>query len=531
MLGLDDNDILDLMRIEKQLEKLERENFIDTLYPDKGTDGNLFGFRDVKWSEQLKDCWPTRKDEAGNEVLQEPKMAHKESWSRHLYPQQLNFFKQGANFTQRLLIAANRVGKSLSAGYEVACHATQIYPDWWEGLRFDRPIKIICAGVNTDQVRKVIQNKLLGPVGDFGTALIRKSCIEFTTLKEAEKADTFVKVIRVKTPNGAYSEINLMTYEMGVKAFMGFEADLIWLDEECPSDVYEECKTRLMTTGGKMLITFTPLEGMTDMIENYMGSQDFVTGPIIAKDGSLTSKTVVISDWWDVPHLTYSNMKDQLEGMPEFLRDAKSRGIPSLGSGAVYPVNFDSVFVSPFRIPAHWKRVFAIDFGWEDPTAILWGATNPEDNTTYIYAEHYQSKQVAAIHASVIKQKDKAAGFTIPGVADPSGGGRNSGDGKLTRDVYNNELDIHFESANNSIAPGLSKVRDMLVDGRLKIFDTCVNTKGEMKKYRYEKGKLKGADHAMDSLRYLVVSGLAIAKSEEEVNFTINYNSNSVYAS
>jgi phage terminase large subunit-like protein len=504
MLGIkiDDDEFLEFLKIEAQLEKLERENMIDKFFPDVGTDGSKYGFKTVTYK---------------GEKYQEAISPNKETWSRHLYQQHMEFFKATLDNFFVMMMAANQVGKSTSAGYALALHATGIYPEWWPGDRYDHPIKAWACGVDSKQMREVIQERLLGPVGDFGTGLIRKSCLNFETLKDASKADTFVGIFHVRHISGGWSTIELKSYESGVRAFMGPTKDLIWLDEEPPMDIYEECKTRLITTGGKIMMTFTPLLGMTDTIENFMGSTDYVTGPIVGKDGEATSRFVVAATWDDVPHITESAKRIQLEGMPEYLRDAKSKGIPALGSGAVYPVNLDTVFVDPFKIPRHWKRVFGMDFGFEDPTAVVWAATNPDDDITYIYSEHYLSKQVAAIHAGAIKVRDKQAEFRIPGVADPSGGGRNSGDGKLVRDTYNNELDIKFIAANNSITPGISNVLSKLVDGSLKIFNTCVNTKGEMKKYRYEKGKLKGSDHAMDALRYLVISGLPIAQNYDDV--------------
>lgn len=499
---LDDDEFLELLEIEEQLEQLKKENKIDTLFPDKGTDGTLHGFRTVV---------------INGEEVQEPLKPHLETWSRHLYPQHMRFFEATKDNFAVMMIAANQVGKSTSAGYALACHVTGIYPDWWPGERYDHPIKAWACGVDSKQMREVLQERLLGPIGEFGTGLIRKACINFDTLKDAQKADTFVSLFHIKHVSGGWSTIEFKSYESGVRAFMGPTKDIVWLDEEPPVEIYEECKTRLITTGGKIMMTFTPLLGMTDTIENFMGSSDYVTGPVIGKDGQPTSRFVVAATWDDVPHITPTAKKTQLDGMPEYLRDAKSKGIPALGSGAVYPVDVESVFVDPFKIPKHWKRVFGMDFGWEDPTAVLWAAINPDDKTVYVYSEHYQSKLVAAVHAGAIKQRDKQAEYRIPGVADPSGGGRNSGDGKLVRETYNNELDVQFIAADNSLTPGISKVLGMLIEGRLKIFNTCVNTKGEIKKYRYEKGKLKGPDHAMDALRYLIVSGLKIAASYDDV--------------
>ena len=50
---------------------------------------------------------------------------------RSLYPKHLAFFQAGATHREKLLIAANRVGKSDAGAYETAVHLTGDYPTWW----------------------------------------------------------------------------------------------------------------------------------------------------------------------------------------------------------------------------------------------------------------------------------------------------------------------------------------------------------------------------------------------------------------
>jgi phage terminase large subunit-like protein len=45
---------------------------------------------------------------------------------------------------------------------------------------------------------------------------------------------------------------------------------VIWLDEEPPSDVYDECLLRLMTTEGMMIGTFTPLSGLSEVVLRFL---------------------------------------------------------------------------------------------------------------------------------------------------------------------------------------------------------------------------------------------------------------------
>ena len=92
---------------------------------------------------------------------------------RELYPKHLAFFAAGAEHRERLMMAANRVGKTEGVGaYEVTCHLTGIYPAWWTGKRFRKPVKIWAAGDTSKTVREIVQAKLLGEPGQLGTGMI-----------------------------------------------------------------------------------------------------------------------------------------------------------------------------------------------------------------------------------------------------------------------------------------------------------------------------------------------------------------------
>ena len=46
--------------------------------------------------------------------------------------------------------------------------------------------------------------------------------------------------------------------------------DWIWLDEECPMDIYTEALTRTNIGGGPVWMTFTPLLGMSDVVRRFL---------------------------------------------------------------------------------------------------------------------------------------------------------------------------------------------------------------------------------------------------------------------
>lgn len=197
-------------------------------------------------------------------------------YRRELYPRHLAFFRAGREHRERLMLAANRVGKTEGmGGYEVALHLTGLYPKWWEGRRFDKPVRAWAAGKTNETTRDIIQAKLFGGVrrdgqakGFTGTGLVPGETIGQVTWKQgvADLADT----IKIKHESGGWSVLGLKAYQQGRGSFEGTEQDIIWLDEEPPLDVYTEALIRTMTTDGLCILTFTPLEGMSDVVMSFL---------------------------------------------------------------------------------------------------------------------------------------------------------------------------------------------------------------------------------------------------------------------
>src|SRR4051812_2846089 len=69
------------------------------------------------------------------------------------YVKQAAFHAAGATYRERLFMAGNQLGKTISGGFEAAMHATGLYPEWWQGRRFAGPTKAWVAGVTGESTR------------------------------------------------------------------------------------------------------------------------------------------------------------------------------------------------------------------------------------------------------------------------------------------------------------------------------------------------------------------------------------------
>jgi phage terminase large subunit-like protein len=430
---------------------------------------------------------------------------------RELYPKHVAFFKAGASKIERLFLAGNRVGKTEGAGgFETTCHLTGLYPAWWEGKTFTRPIDSWAAGDTKETVRDIIQLKMMGNIakGEIGTGLIPKHLIVDYSRRPGI-SDTLDSVF-VKHVTGGVSQLSFKSYDQGRISFQGTKKDLIWLDEEPPLDIYTECLLRTTDTAnpeiaeeqGLMILTFTPLEGMSETVMSFLPGGEIV-------DREEASKYVVMATWDDVPHLSAKTKEIMWNAIPPYQRDARSKGVPQLGSGAIFPVPESDITVDPFDIPPHWPRVYGMDVGWKR-TAVIWGAWDRENDVVYLYAEHYRGQAEPSIHAEAIKAK----GDWVPGVIDPAARGRSQKDGWKLLEDYKDNQGLDIETAFNGVESGLYEVWQRLSTGRLKIFRSLSNWLYEYRLYRRDdKGKIvKENDHLMDATRYLIMSGLERAK-------------------
>ncbi len=430
---------------------------------------------------------------------------------RELYPRHLEFFEAGASRRARGLIAGNQVGKSTAGSYETSLHLTGQYPGWWIGKRFNHPVKAWAAGLSTSKVRDSVQRELMGQmtrelgeptdqVIGVGTGMIPADSIIGYRMRQgtADAIDT----VHVRHATGGVSTLTFKSYESGIDSFSAEKLHVIWLDEECPKGIWIECLIRTITTGGVVFLTATPLLGMTELMVEAMDLYR-VQQPLAMPS---TDTYVVMASWDDAPHLTEEAKADLISKIPLYQRDARMRGIPQMGAGAVYPIAESEVIVPPRIIERHWPRCFGLDVGWKR-TAAIWLGRDPDTGVTYAYHEYYRAGEegmTPSVHAAAIM----GPGKWIPGVIDPAARGRSQIDGRQLFQMYT-DLGLNITAAKNAVEAGVYEVHEALAQGQLKIFSTLTNFREEFRLYRRdEKGKIvKERDHLQDALKYAWVSG------------------------
>lgn len=187
------------------------------------------------------------------------------------YPKQLDFHAAGAEYRERLFIAGNQLGKTVAGSFEWAMHLTGRYPDWWQGRRFDEPVRLWAAGETRTSTRDTVQKLMIGKPeqpDDWGTGSIPGSAIK--DVRRTAGIPNAIDSITVAHVTGGTSTLLFKAYGQGRAKWQGDTLHGVWFDEEPPMDVYLEGLTRTNATGGIVMLTFTPLKGMSEVVQMFL---------------------------------------------------------------------------------------------------------------------------------------------------------------------------------------------------------------------------------------------------------------------
>ena len=426
------------------------------------------------------------------------------------YPYQLKFHKTGAEANQRLLMAANRIGKSYCGSAELSFHLTGLYPDWWEGRVYHQPIVAWAGGVSNETTRDIVQYELLGSPDDpeaFGSGTVPRSYIIKTERKPGVPNAKSVALIR--HVSGGNSSLFFKAYEMGVEKWQGRSVDCIWLDEEPSRDIYSQAVTRTLDRRGMVYMTFTPEQGMTETVASFMNNLQQGQSLINATWDDASEK--VMSQLGQKGHLNEDVMQQILSSYSPHEREMRRYGRPSIGSGLIFPINEENLMTDPVHIEDHWPRIAAIDFGWDHPTAVVWCAIDRDEDIFYVYDCYRMSKASPSVHAQTIRGRphfipiayphdgNRRDSMGNPGLADQY---RNLGC-NLMLDHFTNPPALGENKGGNSIEEGLMAMIQVMENGKFKVFSTLPDWFEEFRMYHRKGGKVVALrDDLMSATRY-----------------------------
>lgn len=449
------------------------------------------------------------------------------------YPWQSDLANLSSDYGQILAMCANQIGKTTGGAFITACHLTGLYPDWWEGHRFEKPIQAWACGVSNETTRDILQYNLLGPPGnksEEGTMFIPGDCIVSTVRKPQVPhayQTVYVKHFDLNGRENGASRLDFKAYEQGEEKFMGRPMDYIWLDEQPDPNIYTQCITRTVATRGIVMMTFTPEDGMTATIHQFMHDRQ-------------PGQALLRATWDDAPHLDEGRKKELLAQYSPHERKMRSLGIPVFGKGLVFPIPDEEIMCEPFQLPEHWPRIAGIDFGYDHPMAMVWMAWDRETDTVYLYHEFTARHHTPQLFAPKVRHVTP----WIPVVWPHDGNKNNPGnEGAITTaDLFRKEglkmTPDHFRNppapgekgkGNISREPGIAAMLQAMESGRFKVFSTCTEWFMEKSMYYRDEDK-QGRPHIVDlnddlmsATRYAFQSRSMYAKTKPEMDSYSKY--------
>lgn len=384
-----------------------------------------------------------------------------------------------------------------TGAYEAACHLTGLYPKGWQGRVFDRPTKGWVAGETSLVVRDVQQKKLCGEPGVddlFGTGMIPKDLFVDKPSLARGVTDAY-DTIQVRHASGGISVARFKSYEQGRTKFQGESIDWGWADEEPPEDVYSEFLTRTVATKGMTYLTFTPLKGRSSVVLRFLDE--------VSPDRGVVMMTID-----DALHISPEERTKIIAGYLPHEREARARGVPMMGSGRIFMAPEESVTEAPIEyIPAHWVKLWGIDFGIGHPFAavlILWDRDN---DVIHVHHTHRVADALPIQHAAAMKP----IGIEVP-VAWPRDGTNRTADGKPLAEHYKRNglkmLAGHATWPDGSVSTeaGILEMDEREKSGRLKYAAHLSDLLEERRFYHRKDGQIvKMKDDIMSALRTAIM--------------------------
>lgn len=406
------------------------------------------------------------------------------------YNKQMAFHAAGDKYRERLLRAGNQNGKTFCCAAELAYHLTGQYPDWWAGRRWDRPIVAWASSETGESTRDNPQRALLGLIGEVGTGAVPRDRLGEHGM--ATGVSNLYDFIKIRHVSGGWSTLRFKYYAQGRRKWQGPPVDFVWFDEEPPADIYDEGLARTIATGGCAALTFTPLMGMSEVVRR------FLVDP--TADRHDTNMTID-----DALHIDPGERARIIASFPSHEREARARGIPTLGSGRIFPVAESALLVPAFAIPPHWPRIVGIDFGWDHPFACVWLAWDRDSDTLYVTDSYREREATPIVHAAAIKPR----GDWLPVAWPHDGLNSEKGSGEQLAASYRrqglNMLHEHatFEDGSNSVEAGLMQMLERMQTGRFKVFSHLADWFEEFRLYHRKNGQVvKEADDLLSATRY-----------------------------
>lgn len=208
-------------------------------------------------------------------------------------------------------------------------------------------------------------------------------------------------------PNG--SQCHFLNYAQEKRVIEGGECDIIWCDELVPLDWVETLRYRIVTRRGRLVVTFTPVSGLTNVVKEYISgckvletrpapilSQETVhahgcapgTMPYRAKSRGKDAGVIWFHSQFN-PYNPFDELCKMLDGKTTYEKKIRAYGWADGLAGAQFPRYGDLNEIDHEKIPKEGTNYMVVDPAGARNWFMLWlRAVGTGENTKwYIYRE------------------------------------------------------------------------------------------------------------------------------------------------
>ena len=227
------------------------------------------------------------------------------------------------------------------------------------------------------------------------------------------------------------------------------------------------------------------------------------------------SRLVVQMTIEDAEHYTPEQRAEIIASYPAHEREARVKGIPSMGSGRVFPIPEEDITIRPFAIPSHWPQINGMDFGWDHPFGAVNLAWDRDADCIYVCKEYAARESTPVIHSASIKPWGDWIPCSWPhdGLQHDKGSGEQLAEQYRTQGLKMLSEKATFPDGGNGVEAGVMEMLDRMQTGRWKVFETCGGWLQEFRLYHRKDGlivklkddRISASRYAMMMLRFATV--------------------------
>lgn len=234
----------------------------------------------------------------------------------------------------------------------------------------------------------------------------------------------------------------------------------------------------------------------------WIKTEHLLRSDVIYKFGTLQTNYDINDERRNPSISSFIVASDQNEFLPAgFIADLKRNkpawwisryieGSFAYSEGLVYP-NALRYKCQTFKVPTHWKRFIAHDYGLVDPSVFLFAALDQVNGIVYFYKEVRATNRSIQDLAAIYKEASSdipLGGLGLTPIIDPKSGPKRDYD-KQSLITHYLDYGVYFQPGAVNIDSRIFKTNTYIEAGRVRIMDCCSGLLEELSDYKFKINK------------------------------------------